>query len=195
MRVLLRNLRSIVQQIFYPSICIYCHKLCNAKRQIFCKECFDLISLLDKEGRCSYCFCISDEPCSSCIHQTLKQAYVSEQEGPLYALVEKVFSGQHYRIPAIAALMAYQYLRLGFSLPDYIIPNLSLHKKQTLLLAKEMSKILQAPYRKFFLKKLRNSHILLVEFQQDQSYEQSLQAVKKINPKTLIGFTLLGPLS
>lgn len=197
MRVLLKNLRSAIQQICYPSICIYCYKLCNSKRHIFCRECFYLIDLLEKEERCSCCFSACLEPsCLSCMHQTnIKQAYVSEQEGPLYALLEKVLKGQHYRVPAIAALMAYQYLRLDFSLPDYIVTNLHAHKKLSILLAKEISKILQVPYRRFFLKKLQNSHVLLIGFQQDQSYDKSIQAIEKENPKSLIGFTLLGPLS
>lgn len=195
MRVLLKNLRSVIQQICYPSICIYCHKLCNSKRHIFCKECFDLIDILEKEDRCSYCFsaCLESLPC---IHQiNIKQAYVSEQEGPLCTLLEKILQGQYYRVPAIAALMAYQYLRWDFSMPDYIVPIYSTHKKLAILLAKEISKILQVPHRRFFLKKLENRHVLLIGFQQDQSYDKSIQVVKKINPKTLMGFTLLGPSS
>lgn len=197
MRVLLKNLRSIVQQICYPPICIYCHKFCHSKRHIFCKECFDLIDILEKEERCPCCFSACLEPyCLSCMHQTnIKQAYVSEQEGPLYALLEKILKGQHYRVPAIAALMTYQFIRLDFSLPDYILPVYSTHKKLSILLAKEISKILQVPHRRFFFKKLRKSHILLVGFQQDQIYDKSIKVVKKINPKTLIGFTFLGPLS
>ncbi|MDR2539699.1 MAG: hypothetical protein LBC45_03750 [Chlamydiales bacterium] len=197
MRALLKNVRSAIQQLCYPSICIYCHNLCDAKRHIFCKECFDLMDLLEKEERCSCCFFISYEPyCLSCVHQThIKQAYVSEQGGPLFALLEKVLKGQYYRVPAIAALMAYQYLRLDFSLPDYIVPNLCIHKKLSIFLAKEISKILQVPHRRFFLKKLRNSHVLLIGFQQDKSYDKSIQIIKEIHPKTLMGLTLLGPLS
>ncbi|KAG6558598.1 hypothetical protein RHABOEDO_001501 [Candidatus Rhabdochlamydia oedothoracis] len=196
MKVLLKNLSRAIQQICYPSICIYCHKLCNSKRHIFCEECFDLINILEKEERCSCCFSASYEPyCLSCTHQTnIKQAYVSEQRGPLYALLEKILKGQHYRIPAVAALMAYQYIRLDFSLPDYIIPNLCKHKRLSILLAKEISKILQVPHRRFFLKKVRNSHVLLIGFQQDQSYDKSMQVVKKENPEILIGFTLIGSL-
>lgn len=125
----------------------------------------------------------------------IKQIYISEQEGPLYALLEKIFKGQHYRVPIVAALMAYQYLRWDFSLPDYIIPNLCTHKKLSVLLVKEMSKILQVPYRRFSLKKLQNSHVLLISFQQDRSYNKSIQVIEKENPKTLMGFTFLGPLS
>ena len=110
------------------------------------------------------------------------------------ALLEKILKGQHFRVPAVAALMAYQYIRLDFSLPDYIIPNLCRHKKLSILLAKEISKILQVPHRQFFLKKLRNSHVLLIGFQQDQSYDKSIQVIKKENPETLIGFTLIGSL-
>ncbi|QZA58426.1 hypothetical protein [Candidatus Rhabdochlamydia porcellionis] len=197
MRVLLKNLSGVIQKICYPSICIYCHELCNSKRHIFCKECFDLIDILEKEERCSCCFSASYESyCLSCMHQAnIKQAYVSEQKVPLYALLEKVLKGQHYRVPSIAALMAYQYLRLDFSLPDYIVPNLCTHKKLSILLAKEMSKILQVPHRRFFLKKLQNSHVLLISFQQDQSYDKSIQIIKRENPKSLMGLTLLGPLS
>lgn len=130
------------------------------------------------------------------MHQTnIKQAYVSEEKTPLYALLEKIFKGQHYRVPAIAALMAYQYLRLDFSLPDYIVPNLCTHKKLAILLAKEVSKILQVPHKRVFLKKLRNSHVLLIDFQQDQSYDKSIQIIKRENPKILMGLTLLGPLN
>ncbi|HEV3270090.1 MAG TPA: hypothetical protein VGZ69_05520 [Candidatus Rhabdochlamydia sp.] len=196
MRVLLKNLRSAIQQICYPSICVYCHKLCKA-RHIFCKECFDLINILEKEERCSCCFSACLEPyCLSCMHQAnIKQAYVSEQEGPIYALLEKILKGQYYRVPAIAALMAYQYLRLDFSLPDYIVPIYSTHKKLSILLAKKISKILQVPHRRFFLKKLEKSHVLLIGFKQDQSYDKSIQTVKKKSPKILIGFTLIGPSS
>lgn len=130
------------------------------------------------------------------MHQAnIKQAYVSEQEGPIYALLEKILKGQHYRVPAIAALMAYQYIRLDFSLPDYIVPIYSTHKKLSILLAKEISKILQVPHRRFFLKKLEKSHVLLIGFKQDQSYDKSIQTVKKKSPKTLMGFTLIGPSS
>ncbi|VHO01996.1 hypothetical protein [Candidatus Rhabdochlamydia sp. T3358] len=197
MRFLLKNLTSTIQQICYPSICIYCHKLCHSKKHIFCKECFDLIDILGKEERCSCCFSACLEPyCLSCIQQaSVKQAYVSEQEGPICVLLEKILNGQYYRVPAVAALMAYQYIREDFSLPDYIVPNLYRHKKLSVLLAKEISKILHVPHRRFFLKKLRNSHVLLIGFRQDQSYEKSLQVVKKVNPKTLMGFTLIGPSS
>jgi hypothetical protein len=130
------------------------------------------------------------------MHQAnIKQAYVSEQEGPIYALLEKILKGQYYRVPAIAALMAYQYLRLDFSLPDYIVPIYSTHKKLSILLAKKISKILQVPHRRFFLKKLEKSHVLLIGFKQDQSYDKSIQTVKKKSPKILIGFTLIGPSS
>ncbi|PWU14247.1 MAG: hypothetical protein C5B45_04710 [Chlamydiae bacterium] len=196
MSVLLNNVKSVFQQICYPSICVYCHKPCHSQRHIFCKECFDLIDILEKEERCSCCFSACLEPyCSSCTHQSMKQAYVSEQEGPLYVLLEKILKGQHYRTPAIAALMAYQYLRWDYPLPDYIVPVYSAQKKLAILLAKEMSKILQVPHRRFFLKKLRNSRVLLIGFQQDQGYDKSIQVIQKKTPKTLIGFTLLGPSS
>ena len=130
------------------------------------------------------------------MHQAnVKQVYISEQEGPLHALLEKILKGQHYRVPAIAALMTYQYIRLNFPLPDYVVSVNSTHKKLSILLAKEISKLLQVPHRRLFFKKLLNSHVLLVGLQQDQSYDKSIQIIRKENPKSLIGLTLLGPLS
>lgn len=197
MSVVLNNLKSFFQQICYPSICIYCHKLCPSKRYIFCKECFDLIDILEKDERCPCCFSACLElACLSCMHQAnVKQVYISEQEGPLHALLEKILKGQHYRVPAIAALMTYQYIRLNFPLPDYVVSVNSTHKKLSILLAKEISKLLQVPHRRLFFKKLLNSHVLLVGLQQDQSYDKSIQIIRKENPKSLIGLTLLGPLS
>lgn len=125
----------------------------------------------------------------------IKQAYVSEQEGPIHALLKKALSQQYYRIPALAALMAYQYIRLDFSLPDYIIPVYSTHKKLSILLGKEIGKILQVPCRRFFLKKLQNKHVLLTGFQMDQNYKKTALMLEKVHPKSLMGITLVGPSS
>lgn len=186
MKVLIRKLGNIIQKICYPSICEYCHKLCNDKRTIFCTECFYLINLLDQEGRCPSCFSMEDERhyCKA----SIKQIYVSEKEGPIDALLQKVLKGQHYRVPAIAALMAYQYLRLNLPLPDYIVPSSG--KKLPISLAKEMGKILQVPYCRIFLQ--MHAHVLLASFQMDQSYDAAIEKLQKIHPKTLTGITLFG---
>lgn len=185
MKTLIRKLGSVLQKVCYPSICIYCHKLCHDKRTIFCAECFYLINLLDQEGRCSCCFSIEEE--GHCC-KGIKQIYVSEKEGPIDALLQKILGGQHYRVPAVAALMAYQYVRLRLPLPDYVVP--SSRKKLSVLLAKEMSKILQVPYRRVFFKK--HTHILLASFQIDQSHDAAIEKLQKIHPKTLMGIALVG---
>lgn len=160
-------------------------------------ECFYLINILEKEERCLTCFCLSHTPyCLSCMHQFhIKQAYVSEQEGPIHALLKKALSQQYYRISAVAALMAYQYIRLDFPLPDYIIPVYGKHKKLDILLSKEIGKILQVPCRRFFLKKLQNNHVLLTGFQMDQNYNKTALMLEKIHPKSVMGITLIGPSS
>lgn len=197
MRSFSKPLARTIQKICYPSICLSCHKLCDGKKRIFCTECFCLINILEQEERCLTCFSPSNEPyCLFCMHQSnSKQAYVSEAEGPIYALVKKVLNQQYYRIPAVAALMAYQYIRLDFPLPDYIIPAYSTHKKLSVLLAKEVGKILQVPYRRFFLKKLQNKHVLLTGFQMDQNCKKTALILEKIHPKTLLKITLIGPSS
>lgn len=197
MRSFLKNLGSAIQKICYPSICLYCHKICENKRYIFCAECFYLIDILEQEERCRTCFSPSTESyCLSCRHQSnIKQAYVCEQEGPVPALLKSILNHQHYRVPAVAALIAYQYIRLDFPLPDYIVPIYSTHKKLSILLAKEVGKILQAPCKQFFLEKLQNKHVLATGFQLDQNYDQTMQVLKKRNPKILMGITLIGPSS
>ncbi|MGL4540510.1 MAG: hypothetical protein ACRCU0_05995 [Candidatus Rhabdochlamydia sp.] len=194
MRRFSQSLASTIQKICYPSICLHCHKLCDGKKRIFCTECFCLINFLEKEERCLTCFSPSNKPyCLACMHQAhIKQAYVSEPEGPIHILLKKVLSQQYYRIPAVAALMAYQYIKLDFPLPDYIIPTYSAPKKLSILLAKEVSKILQVPHRRFFLKKLQNRHVLLTGFQMDQNYKKTALMLEKIHPKTLMGITLIG---
>jgi hypothetical protein len=186
----IKKLGITLQKICYPSICVHCYKLCNDKSSIFCAECFYLINLLDQEERCSYCFtCLLEGDCLSCTQNPrTRQLYVSEKEGPIDALLQKILLGQHYRVPAAAALMTYQYLRLNKPLPDYVVPTS--RKKLSVLLAKEISKILHVPYCRIFLKK--HSHILLAGFQMDRDYNTSMEKLQKVYPKTLMGLTLVG---
>lgn len=197
MRRFSKSLARMIQKICYPSICLHCHKLCDGKKRIFCTECFYLINVLEQEERCLTCFSPSHNPyCLACMHQPhIKQAYVSEAEGPIHTLLKKVLSQQYYRIPAIAALIAHQYIKLDFPLPNYIVPTDSKHRKSSILLAKEVSKILQVPHRRFFLKKLQNNHVLLTGFQMDQNYKKTALMLEKMHPKTLMGITLIGPSS
>lgn len=186
----IRKLGRILRKICYPSICVYCHKLCKDKRSIFCSECFYLINLLDQEERCPYCFiCSCTGDCLFCKQNPpIRQIYVSEKEGPINALLQKILSGQHYRVPAAAALMTYQYLRLSLPLPDCIVPVS--RKNISVLLAKEVSKILHVPYRRGFLKE--DAHVLLTGFQIDHNYSIAIEKLQKMRPKTLTGITLVG---
>lgn len=181
---LLRKIASPCIEIIYPPLCLCCQKYTPKKLNIFCPECYDLLTPIEASDRCPFCFSkdynVKRRICASCSRKKrliYKFASVFDYLGPAATLVKSLkYSNQFYLSEGSGAYMAAYLLNLGWPIPDIIIPVpitlthwLQRGFNQSHLLANSMSRILSCPVQEA----LKRDN--LAYSQAELSYKQRLQ--------------------
>lgn len=156
----IRRLGNSCLHLIYPPLCLYCRYSLIDPSLLFCRPCADLLELIDIPTRCNYCFGeVSPHDkrvCGSCrklLNPLTAAAAAFDYLGPAACLVKRLKYGDqpHLAVGASAFLVA-QWTRLGWPLPDAIVPvpmpllkRMSRGYNQSHLLAVELGKVLQCP--------------------------------------------------
>lgn len=156
---LLKALSRSFSHLFFPKLCLCCSDYI-ADEGYLCEKCLPQLELIQPSERCPLCFSMEYCPeqlcCTFCKQQPpLLQGIAAafDYVGPAAVLVRKLKYGQQpYLAKGAAAFMAAQFLALDWPLPNRIVPvplSLMHHWQrgynQSLLLAEQLSKILQVP--------------------------------------------------
>lgn len=142
----------------FPSCCLHCESLDLPQGQLLCGLCSDHLPWIDPTGRCSVCFnpTTSKDVCLQCERTPPPfdcSAAAMEYIGPAVSLTTRLkYGGLRYLSEGIAALMLVQWERLGWEVPDLIVPSpMSWARRwirgynQSELIAAEFAKLLQVP--------------------------------------------------
>lgn len=158
MRKLLKSFLHLV----YPSLCLHCEILLENPDYLLCQDCLLLLKLIDHQERCPRCFseryCPEQRICDECFKHSrrwalAKAAAAFDYAGPAATLIRKIkYGDQPYFTKGAAAYMVTQLIQLEWPLPEVIIPVpislthwLSRGYNQSLLLAEELSKLIERP--------------------------------------------------
>jgi hypothetical protein len=158
MRLFIKKVRSACLSFIFPTYCLHCDQEEIDPSKLFCPSCCQLLELQEIKGRCVCCFRPSfNEYCDECRAEGstfLKFAAAMEHWGPA-----KVFSAHPpQKGPVVresmAALMIVQFYRLGWPIPDYILPlpsRNSLHDSLAEILAKHLQVPVSRALKRSFL--------------------------------------------
>jgi competence protein ComFC len=117
---------KVLSELIFPSLCIHCE--IKTAGTLFCKGCSCFFELIDPQSRCPYCFAENDgrRPCQECVQKRrwqLKMASALDYLGAVSSLIKALKYG---RMPYLAEtgghFLVMQFYRLGWPLPDLIIP-------------------------------------------------------------------------
>lgn len=147
--------------LLYPPLCLHCNDLLDIDGQMFCSDCMKLLIPIQKEERCPFCFSSDFQPlqqtcCGECTINPLpfkRVAAVFDYEGPAASLIRYLkYGGQSYLADGCGAYLAYQFVELGWPVPDAIIfmpmpilRRLDRGYNQSKLIAQALGKILDRP--------------------------------------------------
>jgi ComF family protein len=147
----------------YPALCLHCEaENRNEQSNVLCASCASLLSLLELEGRCRYCF--TDHNLfypTLCEHCTARESSLSyaasaiDYLGPGVTLTKALkYRNSPHLAQGAAGLMVAQFTRLQWPFPDLIVPvpipwlrRLERGYNQSELLAIEMAKMLGCEWR------------------------------------------------
>ncbi len=147
-------------EFIYPSLCLHCSTAIASNKGLFCVSCAELLDIVNPEERCPYCFSEDYDPkqrvCYPCFMESpcvKRCAAVFDYNGPAATLVIKMkYANQPYLAKGGGAYLALQLLRLGWPLPDFIVPvpltlvhQISRGYNQSLLLAESLGGIIERP--------------------------------------------------
>jgi hypothetical protein len=106
--------------LLFPPLCAHCEELCDT--QFFCLSCWDLCAPPHPEHRCRHCFIEAEDMlCLQCQKEPLLFApYASVFEAGTAA--QRLCLEGKESPEALGAFALYQWTRLGWPLPDLIIP-------------------------------------------------------------------------
>lgn len=149
--------------LIFPPLCLHCDEVLEKSTHLFCKGCAGFFELIDPSNRCIYCFTENDvrRPCPECIRKRrwhVKIASALDYLGAASSLVKKLkYGSMPYLAKTGAAFMIAQFSRLGWPVPDLIIPVPRRHLFQGTnhahLLANCLSKNLQVECRTLIKRK------------------------------------------
>lgn len=142
--------------LVYPPKCIHCFDSVKNPADRFCEVCIQQLELIDPSERCPYCFSSETPNCYHCRKQQslfTQSASAFDYMGPPATLVQRMkYSGQSYLAEGLGGYLTTQFIRLGWPLPDVIIPvpiswthRLIRGYNQCDLLAETVGIILQRP--------------------------------------------------
>ncbi|MBS0626317.1 MAG: hypothetical protein JSS32_09730 [Verrucomicrobia bacterium] len=124
--------------LIYPPICPSCSE--GRAEKLFCASCWELLSLPDPAERCRHCFeRLEKEICSKCSldpERCFPRARLFDPSLPASILRSK----RGEMTQAIAGLALLLWHRLGWELPDYIVPIPGDTK-----IAKDFARLMQRP--------------------------------------------------
>lgn len=154
--------------LLYPPLCLHCREGLEDSSHLLCGTCLSLLELIDPKERCPRCFSPDFFPekllCSECIRSkpicdAIAAAF--DYVGPAATLIQKLkYGDQSYLAKGCGGYLAAQFLRLGWPIPDVIVPvPISLAHwmergfNQSLLLAQTLSGILNVPVQEALKRK------------------------------------------
>lgn len=117
--------------LLYPPVCLHCKEIIEAcQERLFCSECLQLLTLIEPDERCPYCFAEREmaklSACLGCRRNPPKLdgiASACDNMGPARTLLNSIKSGDRpYLANGAGALMAAQFVRLQRPFPDLIVP-------------------------------------------------------------------------
>lgn len=155
------HIKEAVLYFAYPPKCLHCHTPHMPLHRELCENCASHLSLLDTSKRCLFCFRTFSAK-GVCFRCRQYPGYLSgyasscEYQGPIKSLLCKFkYSNYPYLAKGLGALLAAQFLQLGWEMPDFIVPvPISWLKRfdrgynQCELLAQELGTIIQKPVRR-----------------------------------------------
>lgn len=154
-----RALSKSFLHITFPAKCLHCGFLLPPGPVVLCPGCASQLDLIVPEGRCTTCFNPLAEHailCDDCLQYPSPYSSVGaafNYDGPAASLIKHLkYGNQPYLAKGMAAYLVAQFDRLGWPMPDALIPvPLSFGRwlergyNQSALLAEEMSIFLQCP--------------------------------------------------
>lgn len=153
---LLRSFRDLL----FPPLCLHCRKTIAEESAYLCSACINALQLIDPTERCPRCFSFEYQPeqkqCPSCQLNTPSLHYMAaafDYIGPAASIVRKLkYGNQPYLADGAGAYLVTQFLRLGWPMPDLIIPVpisfthwLERGYNQSELIAKNVANLLEKP--------------------------------------------------
>lgn len=156
---MLKSILATALNTLYPPLCFHCQA--DWSEGPLCSHCLSLLEVVDPATRCRYCFSSHVNPgqgtCRRCILEEPvldSFAAVFDYYGPVTSLISQFkYSGKYWLAEGLAAYMAAQWVQLDWPVPDLIVPvpipwlrRIDRGYNQSALLAKSLSKILNAPY-------------------------------------------------
>jgi competence protein ComFC len=159
----MKSLKTICHafvNLIYPPLCLHCKESVLNTDVLLCQNCLQLLELIDPSERCPHCFSIDFSPENRLCFDCLKKppllngiAAAFDYLGPAATLIKKLKYGDlTYLSKGCGAYLAAQFLQLNWPYPDVIIPMpISISHlmergfNQSLLLSRDLSKILNCP--------------------------------------------------
>lgn len=153
------SLQKSLLHLAFPAKCLHCQTMLPPDSIVLCSVCASLLNLIQPEERCPTCFHTLSEDSTLC-HECLqypslyfRMAAAFDYEGPAASLIKRLkYANQPYLAKGMAGFLVAQFDRLGWPLPDALIPvplsftrRLERGYNQSTLLAEEMGNILQCP--------------------------------------------------
>lgn len=126
-----RSIGRSFLDLLYPPMCIHCQEsIGSCEERLLCAQCLQMLTLIDREERCPYCFAEREiaklSACLECRRNPPKCdgfASACENIGPAKTLLNSLKSGDRpYIAQGIGALMAAQFLQQQWPFPDLIVP-------------------------------------------------------------------------
>ncbi len=155
----MKEIKEALLDFIFPSHCLCCEQNEVEKEKLLCPSCSELLELVDPQDRCPRCF-RKGMPCKICASAPSfwTFAYATEKIGPASSLWSAHPSCKtQIRVDAMTALMAVQYYRLRWPLPDAILAS-PIGGEMTQALAESISSYLEVPYWKGPCKRLFGSY-------------------------------------
>lgn len=152
---LLHRCRNTLLDFVYPAHCCACDRRILDGTLSLCRPCSELLEVLDPSDRCSTCFGeVVDVaiPCAACTLRSPfwegRGAVFSYRDTAAVLIRQMKYGNKPYLSRGAAAYMAVQADRLGWAIPDLIIPvpipwprKLERGYNQSSLLASELAKL------------------------------------------------------
>ncbi|MBS0656316.1 MAG: ComF family protein [Verrucomicrobia bacterium] len=142
--------------LLFPQSCLHCSSELAPYCRLLCPACFELLELLEPEGRCPYCFAESDAVCATCQQKRPSADFVAacfEYTGPAKTLIKEFkYQDSPGLATSLGSFLVLQFLALKWPLPDVVtfVPQSFIRTRargynQSKLLAYEFGKCTSRP--------------------------------------------------
>jgi competence protein ComFC len=198
-------LKKGLLDFIYPALCLHCEtENRDEESKVLCASCASLLSLLELEGRCRYCFTDHSlfyptlcEHCAERESSLTCAASAIDYLGPGISLTKALkYRNSPHLAQGAAALMVAQFTRLQWPFPDLIVPvpipwlrRLERGYNQSELLAIEMAKMLGCRWGDCL--KRRSGDYSQAALSKEQRRRLTAEAFLLRNKQQLQGLTVL----